>query len=133
MRNKKGWIRIFEAVLAVLLIASVLVMFYVRSFETSKNSERVYNLEKAILEDIVLDNHYRQMILENNLVEVDNYIKIRVVKLLPGFNYSISICNPEDICPSPYYDREIYSSERIVSANLEQYSPKKLKIFIWRV
>lgn len=133
MINKKGWIKIVEAVIAVLLIAGVLIMFYARSFETPRSTQRVYELEKAVLEEVALDKDYRRMVLENSPDGVNSYVRDRIMQLLPGFNYSIAICNPEDICPAPYYDREIYASERIVSANLDKYSPKKLKIFVWRL
>jgi len=133
-KDKKGWLRIMEAFIAIVLVASVLVLFYVRSFENPRRAERVYEVEKAILEEISLDNELRAKVLENNEGFLRDYSEKRVAVSLPGFDFGIRICEPEEICQLENYnkEKEVYASERLISSILTKYEPKKIKIFVWR-
>lgn len=54
--------------------------------------------------------------------------------LVPGeWDYSTNICNLTLICPNPVnvYEKEVYSTEIVITSNLTKYSPKKLRFFVW--
>jgi len=127
VKSKKGWIRILEAFLAVALISSVLVFLYVRTI--TPRGEDVYNLQKTILDEIAASPILRNATLNSDNNTIMNFVKERIPS---GFEFTIRICEPEDICSLPEYKEEVYATERIISSTLLEYSPKKVKIFMWK-
>lgn len=129
MVNKKGWVRIIEAFVAVILIAGVIIYFYSTGIEKPKRGEEIYNFEKTALEQIASDSGLRGQILNNNPTNA----KLFVQSIMPpGFIMELKICEINDICPlGGDYKQEVYSSERIITSTLTTYNPKKIKIFMW--
>jgi hypothetical protein len=128
--NKKGWLRILEAFIAIILIAGVLAFVYSRTIgKPTDRAEEIYKLQKTILDEIAADPQFRNASLQMDEVIISEFVGDRVP---PGFNYTVRICDVADICGLPYYKKEVYSSERIISSTLEEYDPKKVKIFMWR-
>lgn len=127
MKNRAGFIRILEAFIAVALIASVLVFLYVRTIKPQR--EDVYKLQKTILNEIAANPMLRNATLNLDNNTVSNFVKDRVPS---GFDFTIRICEPEDICSLPEYKAEVYATERIISSTLQEYSPRKVKIFMWK-
>ena len=128
--NKKGWLRIVEATIAILLIASFLTFFYIRSNQYSQKEKEIYNLEKIILDEIANNPELREKVLEENETAIMEYVKKRKPA---GFNYTIKICDIGVVCyPSTYLGEEVYSDSRIISSTLKEYEPKQLRIFMWR-
>ena len=128
-KDKKGWIRIAEAFIAVTLIASVLVVLYVKTVQIPQEREDLYNLQKTILDEIAANPGLRNYVLVNDSEKINSFVKDRVPI---AFNFTVRICQTNDVCGLQFYEKEIYSSERIISANLKAYEPKKIKIFMWR-
>ncbi|MCX6748201.1 MAG: hypothetical protein NT076_01205 [Candidatus Pacearchaeota archaeon] len=127
MRNKKAWLRIVEAFVAVALIASVLVVLYVRN-QPSRSSD-VCKLEETILEEIASDAILRSSILSINNMEIGDFVNSRTPD---GFNSTTRICNVTDICGLQFYKQNICARERVISSNLTAYQPVKIKIFMWQ-
>ena len=128
MKNKKGWLRIVEASFAIILILSIVLVLYSRTIENPQKSEAMYNLEKTILDEIASIPQLRNSILQGDAVNVGLFAKQRIPS---GFNFSVKICELEEICSSNILNKEVFSSERVVSSTLQDYKPKKLKLFIW--
>lgn len=133
MVNKKGWLRIFEASIAVIIIIAVL-------FSIGKNSNYNYssdNYVESVIDEIVKSDELRQKILNEDNVEneIEAIISGRVG--IEGINYRVRICNINEICSLDREieeSKEIHSFERIISAyyNNEIFSPKKAKVYIWK-
>ena len=128
--NNKGWIRIVEAFIAILLILGVLIMLYNQNISKPKESERLYTLEKTILDEIAFQNNLRALVLENKETELRTFVDTRVPD---NFNFDIKICPPEEVCNLDTYHDGTFATEKIISVNLNSpdLSPKKVKIFIW--
>lgn len=128
MRNKKGWLRIVEAFIAVMIVASVLIILAVRVPKQDR-TESIHNIQRNILEQISLNDSLRGEILQNNKTNTESYIK----KNLPVYlNSTIRICEVNEICGmTSYVEKEIYGDEILITANLTSYQPKKLKFFVW--
>lgn len=128
MRNKKAWLRIVEAFMAVLIVASVLIILAVRVPKQDR-TESIHNIQRNILEQISLNDTLRGEILQNDKTNTELYIK----KNLPVYlNSTIRICGVTEICGMPFYvEKEIYGDEILITANLTSYQPKKLKFFVW--
>jgi len=129
--EKKALLRIVEAVLAILIIASVSVYLYSQQVRKSNIQEDIYNLEDSILREISSNNELREDILKGNLTNANRTIESR----MPGsLEFTTRICEPEEVCGMPTYlglKKEIYAKDTFISATLETYSPKKFKIFMW--
>jgi len=140
MKNKKGWIRIVEAFISVMLIAGVLLIVIDKGY-IGKNdlSPKVYSLELSILRGIQLDEPLRNEILsvnppiswEDNLFPLN--LKNRINERVPSYLLcEAKICVLDDICAlENYIQRDIYAQSVVVAANLSEYDPKQLKLFCW--
>lgn len=128
MNNKKAWLRIFEALIAVLIIfGTVLVMMSREDIKVDTN--KVYEKQRQILDIIVEDNELREKIINNQNEDVNNAIS----KLIPlTWNFTTNICGIDEICNSGTpNDREVYVIEKLVTSTLTKYEPKKIRFFVW--
>ena len=137
-KNKKAWLRIVEAFIAIILIAGILLTVYVRTPERD-NSKDIHNTQRAILEQISRDDVLRIEILdeaETEKTQTKEFIK----KLLPVYlNFSINVCEMNVHCPLEYEgniedlkDKDIYAEDILISSTLNNPNPRKLKLFFWR-
>ena len=132
--NKKGFIRILEAIFAIMLIMGAVLIIISNNLQTSDISEEAYEKQRYILEIISNNEGMRnEIIKEGNLGKTNEFIK----KTMPSsWKYSVCVTSVDQIC-SPGdvpNDKELYVSETIISSSLtEKYSvAKKLRLFIWR-
>ena len=138
MRNKKGILRIVEAVLAILIILTAVLILRVRTVQTSEEN---YNERLGpLLDELAKNVSLRQDILESK-EGIDLQIKQRILEGLnvPGLDGAVSICGLEGPCAMGNYplnvNSEIYSVDRVISANLNQenyFAPKRIKVFLWK-
>jgi hypothetical protein len=132
-KNKRGWIRIVEAFVSVLLILGVLLTIMARQRVNSVAQENeVILIQQNILDNIVLNEELRGDILSGKLEGVNEHIKDFVPA---GMSFYTRLCNYNDVCglDVPVYSR-VFAREVLVVANLTYYNssaPKKLKIFFW--
>ena len=139
--NKKAWLRIVEALIAVLIVVGSVLVIMSQQNKNPDISEDVYKRQKQILDVLSKDEIARQLILDKNIPNV----KSRIDKLIPSnWGFDINICDLDAICgafdpvgnPLPI-DREVYASEVVVSSTLTQYGdatlqkPQKLRFFVW--
>ena len=127
--NKKAWIRIAEAFIAITLIFSVFVTLYSKQSTKTDVSDEVYSLQEALLKQIANDEGLRQDVLNNNNASIINFSENKIPKL---FNYTIKICSLNEVCSMDNYKKEVFASETVISSTLQTYSPKVVKIFMWR-
>lgn len=134
IKSKRGWLKIVEAFIAILLIMGVLLMIYSTNKPKSEGLE-IQKMVDYILREIGNDESLRNDILNYDIGtsigfpnSIINFVRAR----LPDFiEFEVKICAVDDVCGLEEYKKEVYAKERIVSANLEIYSPRKLKIFVW--
>ena len=133
--NKKGFIRILEAIFAIMLIMGAVLIIISNNLQTSDISEEAYEKQRYILEIISNNESMRNEIIspDGDLGKTNEFIK----KTMPSsWKYSVCVTSVDQIC-SPGdvpNDKELYVSETIISSSLtEKYSvAKKLRLFIWR-
>ncbi|MBU0894934.1 MAG: hypothetical protein KKF48_03470 [Nanoarchaeota archaeon] len=132
IKNKKGWIKIVEAFIAILLITSVALIIISKSDVTNSGvSKKIYNLEKSILKEIQLNDSLRSDVLRISLSQgINNTIDQKIPSYLKCEARICSTIQEEcQVESSPM--RNLYVQSTIISANLTQYTPKQLKIFCW--
>ncbi len=139
--NKRGWIRIVEASIGILLVAGVLLAVYSRGVRTEDLSEQIYELQILALDEIANDNDLRREIL-NGVETRENMREFIVNKnyFPANFGFCVNVCDVGEVCgvnnavcnngEAPF-DRNIYAEERIISADLTKYFPKKIRLFVW--
>ena len=138
--NKKGFIRILEAIFAIMLIMGAVLIIISNNLQTSDISEEAYEKQRYILEIISNNEAMRNEIIDyvkdstssKPLPKTDEFIK----KTMPSsWKYSVCVTSVDKICsPDVPNDKELYVSETIISSSLtEEYSvAKKLRLFVWR-
>jgi hypothetical protein len=135
VNNKRGWIRILEATVAVLIISSVLIIVYSGQPKRADISNEVSDLQKKILRDISSNSNLRSDVINGNYIPLEEYIKI---KIPAHFDFSLKICELLQPCKLDndifvtISNKEIFVEEIIISADLTEYNPKKVKLFVWR-
>ena len=143
--SRKAWIKIFEAVIAVLLITSVLLIVIGQN-KTEKNGDslKIYKTEISILREIQLDNLLREDILgiESLPVEWDDFysnglgdVKKKIISKTPEYlDCKAMVCEMNDACIlEENSGEEVYVQSVVITASLEKYSPRQLKLFCLKV
>ena len=140
MKNKRGWIRIVEAFIAVLLIAGALLFVINKGYIGKTDiSEQVYEIQLSVLREIELDNDLRLKILSSAPIDsagyqVDADIAQRIDDRVPDYlSCETAICDLEKICWADTVpgDKDIYAQAVAISAQGLEYGPRQLKLFCW--
>ena len=143
--NKRGWIRIVEAFIAVLLIAGVLLFVINRGYIGKRDiSGQVYEAQLAVLREIELDSDLRLQILEEGeklkqdppgSPVVPSQVESTIASRMPDYLDCVSrICELERVCPAPEgvpIEKDIYAQAVAISAEGTKYGPVQLKLFCW--
>jgi len=141
LRGKKAWIRIVEAVIAVLLVASVFTFILVKQ-KQRETKEEINQLGRALVSEISNNNTLRTTILNMDLGGEQN-IKITsgeggkvynfLLERIPDYlEFEARVCTIENaICGIDYIEKELYVHEIIISSDLQTYAPRRLKLYMW--
>ena len=153
MNNKKGWIRIVEAMIAILLITGVVLVLINKGYiGKSDISEKIYTVQRAILREIELDETLRSKVISATLdseyvppqtpqsfpPEIINKIKERSPDYLIC---GAKICGLDKICsltniPPELGEKEIYAQPIAITTSTGAsgtFNPRQLKLFCWTV
>lgn len=137
MVNKKGFIRIIEAFISIMLLLGLILLAVNNNHVNSKNPKYILQKESDILSQIQMNNTLRQIIIQttdytltsNDTTfnpELANYTKRNII----GYNCYLKICPPEGICNMNLSSQnDIYAKESLIMTSQSNYNPKKLKIF----
>ena len=143
MQNKKAWIRLVEAFIAIILIASVLALVInQRNTGEQEIPTEIYNKEILILRKIQLNNSLRQEVLDSSppVSSLEqgfpSNVKDKITEEIPGnLDCVAKICEINEACNFEEISEEIggdiYVQSVAIFANLETYAPKQLKLFCW--
>jgi len=144
-KSRKAWIRIFEAVIAVLLIASVLLIVIGQgSIIEEDDSLQIYQTEISILREVQLDNLLRDDILEVESLPVKwedfdsnglGNVKDKIILKTPDYlDCETMVCNmTEDCILEKSSGKAVYVQSIAITASLEKYSPRQLKMFCEKI
>jgi hypothetical protein len=142
-KNKKGWIEIVEAFMAVLLVAGVLLVILNKSSLTNTDlSNQVYTVQLSILREIETNSTFRKEIVtpaDSSLPiawassSFPDDIKNRITLRTPTYlNCVGQICDVSDKCTlSSPPTKDIYAQEVTITATLDKLEYRKMKLFCW--
>ncbi|OGJ20910.1 hypothetical protein A3K73_07400 [Candidatus Pacearchaeota archaeon RBG_13_36_9] len=138
-KNKKAWIRIVEATMGVMLVASVLFVMVARAPKNTENN--IYETQHFILEQVSKNDSLRRLILTYDEAAPDPIIENQVNGMIRGMmpaylEFSSRICKVDDVCgmynyPAGIERKDIYADEILITSTLSQYNPKKVRLFVW--
>ncbi len=150
--QKRGWIRIVEAFFSLLLIAAALLIVINKGYLGGRDvSAKVYDLQLAVLREIELDDNLRTQILcapdtisacniplpQTGLEDTEQGfppdVTVKINERMPdSFICRSKICDIDLICElDEYVEQDVYAQQVAITATLEEYSPRKLKLFCW--
>lgn len=140
MKNRKGFIRIIEAFMMIIVITGVLLVF-LSSRETNNydNSIAVHDAEQNILQEIQKNSSLRDEILNQVVLPTDwenfpNSTKTKIISETPNdLNCEGKICSLNDNCIlSSSVEKDVFVQRVLISSDLNQYSLRQLKLFCWK-
>ncbi|MBS3085047.1 hypothetical protein J4411_04015 [Candidatus Pacearchaeota archaeon] len=135
--NKRGWIKIIEAFMAIVLLLGFLFVIIGNYNSSQIDNSAVQKNNLAVLNGIENDLTLRNLVF---LAELDSSsddfgfpqgLKDYLEEKTPvGQNCSLYICSLESPCTlNSDVNTQIYSSQIILFSDSSSYSPRKLKIF----
>ncbi len=138
LKDKGGFLRVLEAVIAVLLVAGAVTIILVKNVQVDDNSETVKQIQQIILEEISTNPELRTAVLRGNTADI-NLLNTTIKNLMPPeYNYEFTVCLLDEICtlsnsPGYYTKGDIYADEVSVAATLDipPTDPKRLRLFMW--
>jgi len=136
-KNKKGWIRIAEAFIAVLLVIGIAIIVVGGGIQIEGISEKVYDVEISILREIQLNNTLREeILLTSGTIELnDSSLKTqnKIIAKTPRWLECIAkICPPESWCLlGGESEKSIYAQSVLITSTLDIFNPRQLKLFCW--
>lgn len=135
MRGKKGWIKIVEAFIAIMLVAGVLLFVIDRGYiGKSDISDRVYQAQLAILREIELDDNLRTQILDAELEgAVPQAVLDKIEQRKPDYlTCTAKICRMDIICEAETpLDKDIYAQPVAIATEGSNPEMRQLKLFCW--
>lgn len=143
LENRKGWIKIVEAFVAILLVVGVILVVLNGGYlEKEKISSGIYDVEISILREIQRNDTMRETILntpeEQLPIEWKNFpetIKNKIIERTPSHLECISkICAISDPCGlTEEKEQDVYAEGTVISPTIgtggEVY--RKLNLFCW--
>lgn len=128
MKNKKAWLRIVEATIGILIVASVLFVMVSRA-PKQDNLENMRKMQRFILTEVSSNETLRAEILQGQKTSTEAFI----AGVKPAYwDFTTRVCEVDEVCGMPFYvSGEVYADEILIAANLTDYAPKKLKLFVW--
>lgn len=141
MKDKRGWIKIVEAFVAILLVAGVLLVVVSEGYLGEKDiSSTVYDAEISILREIQLNDSLRKDILNAGALPIgwDNAnfplsVKNKIINRAPNYlDCEAKICGLNKTCESyAYPGKEVYAQPVIIMSTLTELDYRQLKLFCW--
>lgn len=138
-KDKQGWVRLVEVFVAILLIAGILLLITKNTAQEEPISAKISEQEIAILRDVQLNYTLRTEILNANSLpleweyfdsEIPN-VKSRILSLIPPtIDCKGKLCLINDTCILGNLAKSnVYAEAIVISADLNTYSPRQLKLF----
>ncbi len=141
--NNRGWIKIVEAFVAILLVISVLLIVINQGYIGKEDiSSQVYDIEVAILREIQLDDTLRNEILNANTLPIEVTSESvpgtwdKINDRIPNYlTCEGKICWMGANCELEEYPaKDVYAQSVAITTTLdtpEEEQLRQLKLFCW--
>ena len=132
MVNRKGFISIVEMMIAVALIATMILIAYKQTIP-AQNIPDVNEIARDILKDIGSQEILRTEVLgqQTNAQGMTQTLTFVNSSLPDYILFELRSCDVSNACGQSTYRGNVYSAERIISADTATFNPIKLRLFLW--
>ncbi len=132
-KNKRGWIKITEAILGILMLTGLLLVLYDSRSNVFDEEEKLSEYMNDILLNIAENETLRSFVIADDVFSLEDFVS---QKFATGINFSVQVCNfskTQGCVDSgvPTEDKQVYTEERIIGSTLEEYNPKILRLYVW--
>lgn len=141
MRCKRGWLRILEATIAVMIVSGAMIAVYSERSGQSQISMTDFfgSLQNQILDDIASDVDLRMAVLNEDYDTLNSFAGENIPA---EFGYLLLLCDVDVPCKMDddtflnTMDKDIFVEDVIISSEVGDgsnpvYSPKRVKLFVW--
>ena len=127
--NKRGFLKIMEASIAIVIILSVLFVLYNRNQAT--NEVDLSESARSILGEMSKSVVLREAVITQDKETVEDFVSSKIPE---GFlEHEVRICEINEVCGmSHFIEKDVYVGERVISSTLNSIESKKVRLFIWR-
>ena len=145
MKNKRGWIRVLEVFIALLMITSVSLVAINREYKSKSDvSANVLEIENSILRNIQIDDNSREYILNLDdatelpleLGNFDTDLRTKIETGIPSYlecDAKICAIGDGDACEIvTASEKDAYIQSVLITANRDNFNPTILKLGCWR-
>lgn len=142
-KNKRGWIRIVEAFVSILLITGAVLIVLNKGYIGKEDvSERVYQTELSILREIQTDDALRTEIMNapeplpiiwEDFGEKAPNLRARILSRTPNYLNCIGqICEIDELCVlEENKKKDVFAQSVIIAATLSEVKYRQVKLFCW--
>ncbi len=140
--KKKGWMKLAEAFIAILIIGGLLTAMMAQRTELKKDLVSTIELQQAsLLDRVQINDSLRAEVLELSELPKESgevgfpsllNLTLRQINTnLTSCKYKICAIGQDCILTNIPEKKEVYIKSRIISANQEIYNPRNLNLFCW--
>ena len=135
MVRKKGWLRILEATIAVIMILGVMLFLSSQSIKPSEDgmAEKL----PPLLAEMAKNESFRELALSQPSSAESEAVAFLASKISDSsLKFAVRVCEIGSNCapwslPVSASD-QIYASEYIISSTMSEYKPTKVEVRMWR-
>lgn len=132
MVNKKGIARMIELLIAITLISIILLITYRQNLPSQETQDLSENARDILSEISTIESLRSEVIINQpNVLSMTNTLAFINNSLPDYINFELKVCTITSSCGQSSYVGDVYSAERIISASKSDFSPVKLRLFLW--
>jgi len=131
--NKRGWVIIVESVIAVIILFSLFFLTLSRqSYGDADAKSYLYDSANLLIEKVQKNDSARNFVLQNVTSEVNAYLSSEIERMKIKINATACISRINQECFVNVSSEEVYAAEYVIASDSSHYSPKKIRIFVWK-
>ena len=132
---RNGFIRIAELLIAITILTVIFMLFYKQGVPKQETQD-LSELARDILGDISARENLRSEIIDkqtnvNGPSGMVNALAFINASLPDYILFELRACEISGACGQSNYVGNVYSAERIISADKDEFNPIKLRLFLW--
>ncbi len=129
MVNSRGWFKVFEAIMACLILLGVFLFVFEDKIESEDTAPFSKEALEIILDDILLNETMREAVLDEDELKIRSHIE---GSLNDFYNFSFVVCDLGSGCYLEEGSGDIFTGQRIVSVDQADYLAKELRLGVWK-
>lgn len=144
-KNKKAWVKMVEVFISIMLMTASIVLVLSKNVFSGEEMKEIDGQMTSTLRTIQINETFRSEIIDyagELPVEWESFessgldeTQDKIIEKTPeNLECQAKLCSLNDACMNDDAptDRNIYSKAAYISADLDTYNPRQLKLFCWR-